>query len=54
MQCVYGLILFFAVFWGRDCIHCWNVNDKYCVAITPVEQSLQPLDYAWWVVAETI
>jgi len=20
----------------------------YCVIITPVEQSLQPVDYAWW------
>jgi len=25
-----------------------NVSNKYCIAITPVEQSLQPVDYAWW------
>jgi len=42
--CVYALLLFLAIFWGRDCIHSWNVNDKYCIAITPVEQSLHPVD----------
>jgi len=47
MQCVYALILLLAIFWGRDCIHSWNVNDKYCIAIAPVEQSLNPVDYAW-------
>ena len=31
----------------RVCIHFWNVNSKYCTAITAVRQSLQPLDYAW-------
>jgi len=46
--CVYALILFPAIFWGRDCMHSWNVNDKYCIAITPVEQSLHAVDYAWW------
>jgi len=25
-----------------------NPPMKYCVVITPVEQSLQPVDYAWW------
>jgi len=34
-------------FWGRDCIHSWHVNDKYCIAITPAEQSLYPVDCAW-------
>jgi len=29
-------------------IHSWNVNDKYFIAITTVEQSLHPVDYAWW------
>jgi len=46
--CVYALILFLAIFWGRVCMHSWNVNDKYCIAITPVEQSLHPVYYAWW------
>jgi len=23
-------------------------NDKYCIANTPVEQSLHPVDYPWW------
>jgi len=27
--------------------HSGNVNDKHCIAITPVEQSLHPVDYAW-------
>ena len=27
----------------RVCIHSWNVNNKYCIAITPVEQSLHPV-----------
>jgi len=45
---MYSLILFLAIFWGRVCIHSWNVNDKYCIAITPVEQSFHPVDYAWW------
>ena len=48
MQCVYALVLFLAIFWGRVCIHSWNVNDIYYIVITPVEQSFHPVDYAWW------
>jgi len=48
MQCVYALILFLAIFWGRVCTHSWNVNDNHCIAITPVEQSVHPVDHAWW------
>jgi len=29
-------------------MHSRNFNNKYCIVITPVEQSLQPLDYVWW------
>jgi len=25
-----------------------NVNNKHCIVITPVEQSLQPVDHDWW------
>jgi len=32
----------------RVCIHSWNVNYKYWIAVTPVEQSLHPLEYAQW------
>jgi len=32
----------------RVCTDFRNVNNKYCIVITPVEQSLQPVDYAWW------
>jgi len=46
--CVYALILFLAyLLRKRICIHSRNVNDKYCIVITPVEQSFQPVDYAW-------
>jgi len=45
--CVYTLILFLAYLLRvRVCIHSRNVNNKYCIVITPVEQSLQPVDYA--------
>jgi len=30
----------------RVCIDSWNVNNKYCIAITPVEPNLHPVDYA--------
>jgi len=29
----------------RVCLHSLNVTYKYCIVITPVEQSLQPIDY---------
>ena len=32
----------------KVCIHSWNVNDKYCIAIATVEQRSHPADYAWW------
>jgi len=32
----------------RVCIDSWNVNNKYCIDITSVKQTLQPVDYAWW------
>jgi len=32
----------------RVCTDFRNVSNKYCIVITPVEQSLQPVDYAWW------
>ena len=25
-----------------------NVNNKYCIVITPEEKRLQPVNYAWW------
>jgi len=48
MQCVYALILSLAyLLRKRVCIHSRNVNTKYCIVITPVEQNLQPVGYAW-------
>jgi len=29
-------------------VHSRNVNNQYCIVITPVEQSLQPVEYGWW------
>jgi len=45
---VYALILFLAyLVMKRVCIHSRNVNNKYCIVTTPVEQSLHPVHYAW-------
>jgi len=44
---VYTLILF-PTFSKRVCLHSRNGNDKYCVVITPVDQRLQSVEYAWW------
>jgi len=32
----------------RVCTDFRYVNNKYCIVITQVEQSLQPVDYSWW------
>jgi len=48
MQCVLTLLLFLAyLLRTRVCTDFRNVNNKYYIVITPVEQSLQPVDYAW-------
>jgi len=45
---MHTLILFLAyLLRKRVCIRSRNVIYKYCI-ITPVEQSLQPVEYAWW------
>jgi len=45
---VYALILFFHFLRKRVCKRSRNVNNKCCVVVTAVEQSLQPGDNAWW------
>jgi len=43
------LLLFLAyLLRTRVCTDFRNVNNKYFIVITSVEQSLQPVDYAWW------
>jgi len=40
-MCVYDLILFLAyLLRKRVCIDSGNVNNKYCIVFTPMEQSL--------------
>jgi len=50
MQCVFtlGFISCLYLLRTRICTDFRNVNNKNCIIITPVEQSLQPVDYAWW------
>jgi len=48
MQCVFTLAFVSCLYLLRTrvCTDFRNVN-KYCIVITPVEQSLQSVDYAW-------
>jgi len=50
MQCVFTLAFVSCLYLLRTrvCTDFRNVINKYCIVITPVEQSLQPVDYAWW------
>jgi len=50
MQCVFtlGFISCLYLLRTRVCTDFRNVNNKHCIIITPVEQILQPVDYAWW------
>jgi len=48
MQCAYAFdFVSCYLLRKRVCIHSWNVNNKYCIAITPVEQRFHPVDSAW-------
>jgi len=46
--CMYALILLLTdLLRNRVCIHSRNVNNKFWIVITSVEQSLQPVDHVW-------
>ena len=45
---MYALILLLTdLLRNRICIHSRNVNNKFWIVITSVEQSLQPVDHVW-------
>jgi len=46
--CVYACFCFLPIASEDESLHRLSKHqNKYCIVITPVEQSLQPVDYAW-------
>jgi len=49
MQCVFTFAFVSCLSSEDESLHNFrNVNNKYCIVVTPVEKGLQTVDYAWW------
>jgi len=48
MQCVFTFAFVSCLSSEDESLHNFrNVNNKYCIVVTPVEKGLQTVDYAW-------